>query len=312
MSTRILFSERLGGTVRLGHNPTPYDSRDLRYEDFRGSLFKAGMMGAVHAAALPSVPHMWGHGNDLPVYPMNGNGPDDSVFPGFQGAGDCEVARVQNAIINGKMNSGATAPPLDGSTAIPVYSTLSGYDDQTGANDNGLDTRTMLSFAQKTGITDKAGVNHRIGPYFFAEAGHWPIYCEIAYLIEEGGISWDFSTQMMDQFDNNQPWQYVPGYTSEGGHITAGWGPLHTGTWTRNQGFTQSCFEHQNTEVSGFILAERYNAVTGETLEHWKDADLEKFIVLLAQQKTGFVPNPSSILVPADVPLATKQSVMLD
>lgn len=293
---RILYSERLGHTVHLGHIQDTPDHRDFRYEDIRGSLQKAGLLSVVSAAAVPTIPHVWGHGNDLAVYPMHGNGPDDSVFPGFQGAGDCEIARQQNAIINGSLNAGKPAPPLDGSTAIPVYSHLSGFNPQTGANDTGLATRPVYQFMQQTGITDKAGVIHKGGPYLFAEAGDWSKYCEMAYLFEEAGIAWNFTTQMMDQFDNGQPWQWVAGQTEEGGHITAGWGPYHTGSWMRNQAFTLLCYQRNCSEVSSFILMERYNAVTGETAEHYKDADLEKFIVMLAAQKTG--QQPSQGVVP--------------
>lgn len=304
---RILFSERLGHTVHLGHIDTPYKHQGLRWEDFSNALHDFGLAGAVIAASgatpttTPTPPAVWGHGNDLAVYPMLGNGPDDSVFPGFQGAGDCEIARWSNATIEADSNAGRPISPFDGSTAIPVYSKLTGYNEHTGANDTGLMTSQVYSFGQSEGMADKNGVIHKMGPSFFAEPGDWVKYCQISYLIEEAGIAWNFTTQMMDQFDANQPWQYVPNQTEEGGHITAGWGPNHTGSWTRNQPFTTLCYQHNCSEVSGFITMERYNAVTGETAEHYSDADLEKFIVLIAQAKTG-VAMSHGFSIPDSIP----------
>jgi hypothetical protein len=302
MSTRILYSHSLDGYVRLGHNPTPFDARDIRYTDFRPALVKAGLV------PIPGVniPAVWGHGNDFPVYPMWANGPDPSADGlANQGCGDCEIAGKLNELYIDSHNAGRPLPVgLDGTSAVNIYSLLSGYNAQTGANDNGLDTRTVLDYAQKTGITDKAGKNYKIGVYFFAEPSDYQTYCEITYLFEISGIAWNFTDQMMNQFDAGQPWQYVANATAEGGHYTAGVGPGHTLSWTRNQGFTVACYTQQSTELSSYITAERYNQVTGQTMEHYKDADLEKFTVMAAQTKLGGN-NRSSILVPTSFDFTT-------
>lgn len=295
---RALASKELG-VVRLGFNPRPYDSRDINYSEFRGALDKAGL-----TSQLPKPTGVWGHGNDFTVWPMFANGPDATApgVAGEQGCGDCEIAGKLNETLEAAKNAGRPIPVVDGATAVNLYSLLSGYNPSTGANDNGLDTRTVLNYFQKTGLTDQNGVNLKIGPYFFGEPQNWQEYCEIAFLFEAGGIAWDFTSQMMDQFDAGKPWQYVANSTPEGGHYTAGMGPNHTISWTRNQAFTTLCYQRQNTEVSGYIYPERYNAVTGETLEGWKDADLEKFIVMVAQQKLGIAPARSSITVINDIP----------
>src|ERR1019366_7078700 len=176
---------------------------------------------------------------------------------------------------------------MNGVTAVGIYSFLGHYDPATGANDNGLDSRSVLNYLQSPGITDLDGLKYPIGPYFFAEPGDLVHYNEISFLTETPGIAWNFTTQMMDQFDRGQPWQYVTGQTIEGGHYTVGPGPKHALTWTRNQPWTDSCYTHNAVELSAYITAERYNAVTGATLEHFKDADLERYLVLWAQTKLG-------------------------
>lgn len=282
MSVRTLWTP--AGMVHLGHIDRAYDSRDFMWEDVRPALQKAGL--------LPNVPKGGGHGNDISEWPMGANGPDPSApgLAGSQGCGDCEIAGKQNEIIEACLDSNRAMPTLDGSTAVPVYTTLTallnngvGYNPADGSGDTGLDTRTVLNYFQKTGITDRAGKTHKIGPYFFGEPGNWQTYWEMAYFFEAAGIAWDFTTAMMDQFNANKPFSYVRGAQSEGGHYTAGMGPNRTICWTRNTPFTTGCYTHQNTEVSAFVTAERYNRVTGETLEHYKDVDLEKFAVLLAQ-----------------------------
>lgn len=293
MTVPALECPALGGSVRLGHIDHAYDSRDFSWEnDLRPTLAKLG--------ALPKIPpNAGGHGNDQSEWPMSGNGPDPSGTTPLirnQGCSDCEVAGKQNEIIEACINGNKAYPPMDATTAIPVYSTLTaklnngaGFDPVTGANDTGLTTAICLDYGQKVGYPDKTGKLHQIGPYFWGEPGNWLTYWEMAYFFEAAGIAWDFTTSMMDQFNANKPWTYVKGATSEGGHYTAGMGKLHTPCWTRNQGFTQKLYEAQNTEVSAFITVERFKNVTGETMEGYKDLDLEKFATQLAQ---GTVTNP--------------------
>ena len=67
---------------KLGKKPATYDKRDLQFAHYRTK------------AALPPHPKQFGHENLIAAnaWQMLGNGPDNTVFEGFQGAGDCVFA----------------------------------------------------------------------------------------------------------------------------------------------------------------------------------------------------------------------------
>src|SRR5215467_12567950 len=67
---------------KLGKKPATYDKRDLQFAHYRT------------AAPLPTYPKQFGHEKLVAAnaWQMLGNGPNNTVSPGFQGAGDCVFA----------------------------------------------------------------------------------------------------------------------------------------------------------------------------------------------------------------------------
>ncbi len=71
---------------KLGKTPATVDEHDLRF-----AAVTAGL-------TLPQAPANFGHGSIYKDgeaagdWQMNGNGPDNTVAPGFEGAGDCVLA----------------------------------------------------------------------------------------------------------------------------------------------------------------------------------------------------------------------------
>ena len=70
----------MGTELLMGKKPASYDRRDLKFRDF------------LIPSRLPTPPAQFGFGTLFPDWGMLGNGPDDSVEPGFGGAGDCVFA----------------------------------------------------------------------------------------------------------------------------------------------------------------------------------------------------------------------------
>src|SRR5581483_12366997 len=68
--------------LRLGKRPATFDHRDLLFSQYRTG------------EPLPSHPKYFGHEKLVATkgWEMLGNGPDDTVKPGFLGAGDCVFA----------------------------------------------------------------------------------------------------------------------------------------------------------------------------------------------------------------------------
>lgn len=220
---------------------------------------------------------------------MLGNGPDDSVFPGFQGAGDCVWAGGAHEHMESEYNSKRAVAPFSGKEIIAQYSAYSGYDPKTGANDNGSNVREVLSWRQHKGLVDASGAVHKIGTYVALDPGNLTQLWDALWLFEAVGIGIDFPSSAFDQLNAGQAWDVVPGATSEGGHYIPLVGHPTNNIWTcvtwgQRQTMTAAFLEKYCDEAWAWIDPERYAQVTGLTQQKFADADLEKYITVVASQ----------------------------
>lgn len=277
-----IHSERHGADLHLGkHTATPLRSETATYAELRPTLVKAG--------ALPTPPQMWGHGHDFPqgAWKMLGNGPDDSVFPGFGGCGDCAWADPAHDEMEAAKNAGRPVPAFSGATVVKQYGEYSGYDPQTGANDNGSNMQDVIAWRQSKGLYDDHGNTYKIGRAVAVEPGNLQHLWEVTWLFENVNIGIEVTEAQEAQFNERaQPtWDWVPGSPAVGGHAVPVMGKLGLISWAADVYYTAAFIAHQMDEGYAYIDSLRYNAVTGQDYEHFKDADLEKYILLVAQQK---------------------------
>lgn len=272
-------------TLHLGKRPATYDARDYRYADVRPANLR-----------VPQIPRPYGgFGRDFNDWFMLGNGPDDTVLSGFGGAGDCFFAGQDHSIMEAAKNAQQPMPSFTGKEAISDYSAYSGFDPQTGANDNGTDAREGLRYHQQQGMLDADGNRHKIGVYIALEPGNLAHAWELLWMTECLGVGLDFPQSAMDQFNAGQTWSVVPGSPSEGGHwiilvghpVDAVWTGV---TWGRRQTMTPTFLKSRCDELWAWIDAERYNAVTGLTFEHHADADLERYFTQASREAHRWVP----------------------
>lgn len=266
-------------SLPLGKNDATYSNKDLRFVDIRP-----------RDLAVTNLPQTWGHGMDFGDngWGMLGNGPDDTVFSGFTGCGDCVWAGAAHEVRQTTHEAGSTIPAFSGKTVVDQYAAYSGYDPATGSNDNGSNVRDALAWRQTKGLLDDSGTAHKIGAYVSIEPGNWQALREASYFFESVGIGIQFPTSAMDQFNAGQVWSIVAGSAIEGGHYVPveghPWGGLWTVvTWGRRQIVTWGFLAKYCDEAWAYISTERYNSVTGQTAEKYKDMDLEKFLAQVAQ-----------------------------
>lgn len=251
---------------------------------------------ATGAVKLPPIPASFGHGHDFPNgnkpgdWGMLGNGPDDNVSPGFQGCGDCVEAGTRHEIMALAKNSGHPIPPFSaantvGSNYLPSlsYSWYSGYNPQTGTSDTGTDVQTYLAYRQSPGVPDDTGALHKIGGCIYLEPGNITHLWAGAYIFEVVCVGVQLQQAQMNQFDNNQTWDWVKGSPADGGHYVPVMGKNGLVTWGEQHGFTNAFYQHCNDESYCYLGADRYNAVTGETAEHFTAMDLEKWWSLIGK-----------------------------
>lgn len=260
---------------------TPLRSGTPRYADLRQLLVKDP------AVSLPTFPSNFGHADAFPgdEWLMLGNGPDDTVFSSFPGCGDCYWAGSAHEIMESAKTSGRPIPAFSGKTIVAQYSAYSGYDPQTGANDNGTNLQDGLTWRQTKGLYDDTGAVHKIGQVVALTPGNLQELWEATYLFERAGIGIQIQEAQQQQFSDGKPWDYVPGSPIEGGHYVPGMGRWGLVSWAQRKSFTTRFIVNLCDEAFCYVDNEEYNAVTGKTAEGFDSQDLELYITLVARAK---------------------------
>ncbi|MCA1683215.1 MAG: hypothetical protein LC685_04420 [Actinobacteria bacterium] len=280
-------SERLNADLHLGKQPPKPIADAIEYRTLKWAIASAGI-------SFPPLPAHFGGGGDFPGnrWLMLGNGPDDTVHPGFQGCGDCAWAGPAHEEMEAARGAGRPIPHFTGKTIVAQYSAYSGYDPQTGQNDNGSAIADVIQWRQTKGLLDDAGHAYRIGQAIHLTPGDIQQLWEAVYLFENAGIGLVICQAQMGQFDARQRWDHVPGSPEEGGHYApvVGRASLDDSgliTWGERHGFTRSFYQAQNDETVVYLDPERYNAVTGLTAEHHTEQDLERYLAALPAFKAA-------------------------
>jgi hypothetical protein len=258
--------------LKLGKKPATYDKRDLLFAQYRTT------------EALPSHPKHFGHEKlvGANAWQMLGNGPDNTVSPGFKGAGDCVFAGGDHETMLWTLETNSPAK-FTGADAIKDYSKVTGYDpkaplDANGGNptDQGTNTRDALKYRQKTGLLDAAGKRHKIGAYIALELGNMDQLLEALYLFGVTGIGIKFPNSAMDQFNSGKPWSVVPGPNPTEGHyipLVAYRTNLECVTWGRIQQMTPQFYQTYCDEAWAILSPEMLKA--GKSLEGFDLAQLQ-------------------------------------
>ena len=293
-------SERLGADLHLGKLPATSPRSSVRYADLRPALVKASL--------LPPLPLLWGHGHDWPQgkWLMLGNGPvgpgEGTLPAGWtaaeQGCGDCTVAGAAHEVMEAARNAGRPVPGFSAATVVEQYMTIgalggAAYNPATGEGDNGLDIQTVNEYRRNHGLKDDLGTPHLILDPVVLRPGNVQELWEASWLFEKVGLGLVLTEAQIGQFDERaQPtWDWVPSSPEIGGHYVPMMGKLGAISWAEDVYMTPKFLEEQNDEAWAVIQPEEFRAVTGLTLEHWSEADLERFVVELAQQKLNPVPT---------------------
>lgn len=239
--------------LKLGKKEAQPRPKDFRWADFRAEV------------ALPSLPGRFGHANLFTDWGMYGNGPDDTVQPGFKGAGDCVFAGAahEHRMILHVVKR--VDVPFNGKTAIADYSACTGYVVGDDATDQGTDMHDAASYRQHTGIVDGNGKRHMIGAYIWLDPKNWRHLLEATYIFGMVGIGFNFPDSAWKQIDAGEPWDVVANDGGiHGGHYVPVMGSPHTVvparcglvTWGQRQEMTQAFYEKYNDEALVYITTE--------------------------------------------------------
>lgn len=247
-------------TMKLGKKPATYDARDLQFADY------------LVTTKIPNITdkRVFGHEVNVAQWGMLGNGPDDTVEPGFEGAGDCVLAGAGHETMLWTTERGGASVPITGKESISDYSAVTGYVVGDDSTDQGTEVRAALVYRQQTGVLDATGARHKIGAFAAIEPGHWEHVLQALYLFGVVGIGIEFPGSAMDQFDRGQMWRVVPGASIEGGHyipLVARRGVTKLVTWAQEIGMTKAFFEKYCDEAWAILSSEHLTGAAGTSPE---------------------------------------------
>ncbi len=260
--------------LHLGKQPPKPKPKDLQWSSLAARV------------QMPSVPARFGHANLFQDWWMLGNGPDDSVKPGFQGAGDCVWAGAahEHRLINKLVHK--VDVQFTGADVISDYAAVTGYDPDDPSTDNGTDVHEALDYRRKIGIRDAKGVRHKIGAYVAIDPNNWDHLRQAAFIFGAVGIGFEFPNSAWDQFDHGRPWDVVPNDGgNDGGHYVPIMGApsadkVGVVSWGKRQEMTRAFYEKYNDETWVYITPEELNE-KGTGLHGFDMTKLNQFLSAL-------------------------------
>jgi hypothetical protein len=262
---------------KYGRLPKTEDKRDLLFANY------------VDLSALPPVPDQFGHEMLIAKWQMLGNGPDPSVSPGFAGCGNCTFAGGGHETMLWTAEGSAMAP-ITGKNIVSGYSAFTGYNPETGANDNGAVIRDVLKYRYNTGLIDSNGVWHKIGAFLSLDIGNLAEIYAAMYIFSacELGINVPHSAEV--QFNSGLIWDYTdPESQIMGGHdipLVCKRQNITCVTWAKLQQMTTAFFNTYCDEAWA-ILSPEMITNKGTTLEGFNLAQLKSDLADL----TGIAPT---------------------
>ena len=139
---------------------------------------------------------------------MLGNGPDDAVATGFQGAGDCVLVAAEHLEMVHAFNIGQSYVP-NAARVVSEYSCLTGFDasktdgDGNNPTDTGLDPASFLKYWRDTGIGDPVA-KKKIGAWVMLNPRRWIEYQYAVQCLE--GVMLSLALPLGIDYENDKVW----------------------------------------------------------------------------------------------------------
>jgi hypothetical protein len=280
---RTLSLRNTGEPVKLGRN-TPYTEE----EKFRLNLAKY-----LDFSALPAPPVVVDRASKVTSWPMYGN---DTI-------GDCTCATVGHQI-QALTTYASTEETVPESSVIELYSSVSGYDPVTGANDNGAVIQDVINYWRKHGVENDPGK-----VLAFAQLKQLDSITTVRQVLEIFGtvyIGLDVPQSAMDQFRAGEPWTVVNESPVEGGHavpvqyIDGSANPVGVITWAKLQVMSWE-FWTTYVEEAWVVITQDWLEKNGSTIEGFSLTALGADFAAITGEPNPF-PGPQPPVPPAPAP----------
>ena len=176
--------------------------------------------------------------------------------------GDCTCAAAGHLIMEWTANAGKKMVTPTDKQIVAAYSAITGYNPQTGANDNGAVEIDVLNYWRQSGIA-----KHKIGAYVALEPSNHIQIMDSVYIFEGCYIGLQLPVSAQAQVQNHQPWSVPPGGPtgdgkpgSWGGHAVpvvaydqrgvtvVTWGALQSMTWSFWEAYCDEAYAILSTD----------------------------------------------------------------
>ena len=138
---------------------------------------------------------------------------------GNDNAGDCVIAGACHACMLQNELVGRVVKFSDAS-ALRTYSEATGYNPADPSTNQGTDMAAFMDFWKNTGLINASGNRHKIAAYVRLNVANFNQVLEAMAIFKALSLGIQFPGSAMDQTNNNELWDVVPGAQIEGG-------PLH-------------------------------------------------------------------------------------
>ena len=191
-------------------------------------------------AELPDPPEScdWQAAVDAVGWPMYGN---DQI-------GDCTFAEIGHHIQLVTMAATGSAVRVADSAVLAGYEAVSGYRPGDASTDVGCRMADVMGYWRNTGVG-----GHQILAYASIRPGNTKLVQQAIALFGGVSIGMNVPKSAEDQFNSGEPWDYVRGSRSLGGHcvLIGAYSPgkWKAVTWGTEQEMTQAFYQHEVDEV---------------------------------------------------------------
>lgn len=246
--------------LKLGRLPKKLHPKTLRFADY----LKAD------APPAPPAKTYWEYKIPEAAWGMFGN---DQI-------GDCTCACIAHMLMLVTAHTGKIVVPTL-QDVISAYSAVSGYNPETGANDNGAAITDVLNYWKTTGLA-----GHKMLGWAEIDPANQVQLEQAIYLF--GGVDCGFNvpSSAMGQFEAGQPWEVVPNSPIEGGHSVPIFGYGSQGktcvTWAKLQQMSNAFYAGYFDECYAIITEDWINQASGLAPNNLNLDALEKDLQLIA------------------------------
>lgn len=181
--------------------------------------------------------------------------------------GDCTCATIGHLVQVFNRYGQKRDVQVSDNDVLTAYSAVSGYNPNTGENDNGAVVQDVLNYWRKTGVG-----GHNILAFAQVDFKNPDELRAAMNIFGNIYLGIDFPDSAMVQFNQGEPWDVVPEAFSEGGHaINAGYYDVSDGmwkvvTWGRIQPMTQAFFD-KYVEEAWVVISQEWLDANGRNPE---------------------------------------------